>query len=223
MTMDGFGTNSALQRGQMAVHLEHVNPWLPTVRFGMDGEMAVSIYRQGSGNFGAQAEYDLLSENGLKTAATTLSSPWVGIISTSAPAERRRWSAWRSFGEGDDGRSSNTDRKDFSVYGRIEPFTKMKNKWIEGLGFEAITGGGVTKTHAWYPPSTFDPAGTGTSGNQSACRRLQIQDHGDGGRQTLFQFTPSGSTPRVPQKWIGLGAGWKVVRYALRLWIEANQ
>ena len=43
-----------------------------------------------------------------------------------------------TFGEGDDGRSSNTDRKDFAVYGRVEPFTKMKNKWIEGLGFETI-------------------------------------------------------------------------------------
>ena len=33
---DGFGTNSALQRNQVAIHFEQMNPWLPTLKFGMD-------------------------------------------------------------------------------------------------------------------------------------------------------------------------------------------
>ena len=215
---DGFGTNSALQRGQMAVHMEQINPWLPTVRFGMDGEMAVSIYRQGSGNFGAQAEYDLLSRNnGLNTGryGNGFTLGWDDIDIGTGRAQAMFGMA--TFGEGDDGRSSNTDRKDFAVYGRVEPFTKMKNKWIEGFGLEAS---------AWWcnddprvvSPSTFDPAGTGTSGNQSGCRRLQIQDHGDGGRQTLFQFTPANNGARGTQKWIGLGMGYKVGPNQVRLW-----
>ena len=204
---DGFGTNSALQRGQFAVHLEQINPFMPTVRFGMDSEMAVSIYRQGSGNFGAQAEYDLLSRNnGLNTGryGNGFTLGWDDIDIGTGRAQAMFGMA--TFGEGDDGRSSNTDRKDFAVYGRVEPFTKMKNKWIEGFGVE-FSGWFCNNDPRVVSPSTFDPAGTGTSGNQSACRRLQIQDHGDGGRQTLFQFTGNG---RGDSQFYLLGTGYKV-------------
>jgi hypothetical protein len=115
-----------------------------------------------------------------------------------------------TFGEGDDGTSSNSDRKDFAAYVRVEPFTKMKNKWIEGLGFEAM--------HWWCneDPRTVAAVNGSAGGNVSACSRLRIQDHGDGGRQTLFNFTPAGTTGRGTQDYQLLGMGWRIGPYWLR-------
>jgi hypothetical protein len=74
--MDGFGTGNAknstntgtssiLQRGAVNFHAENLNPFLPTVQFGMEVQNAFgsSLARQGSGSVGAQAEYDLVSRN----------------------------------------------------------------------------------------------------------------------------------------------------------------
>jgi hypothetical protein len=65
LDLDGFGGNTALQRGIINFNAGNINPWLPTVHFGMDTSNAGpnSLSRQGSGNVGAQAEYDLHSRN----------------------------------------------------------------------------------------------------------------------------------------------------------------
>src|SRR5437868_2884766 len=74
LDLDGFGTgngknslntatSSILQRGTLWVHFEKLNPWLPALYTGMDGEAAISSYRQGSSSTGSQLEYDLLSRN----------------------------------------------------------------------------------------------------------------------------------------------------------------
>ena len=41
-----------------------------------------------------------------------------------------------AYAEGDDGAQVNTDRKDFTMYGNIEPCLEVKNKWLRGLLFE---------------------------------------------------------------------------------------
>ncbi len=72
--MDGFGTGNAknstgdevgsiLQRGVVNVHLENLNPFMPTVQLGMEVSGSMSTARQGSGAVGAQAEYDLHTRN----------------------------------------------------------------------------------------------------------------------------------------------------------------
>ena len=109
-------------------------------------------------------------------------------------------------------RSSNTDQKDFAAYVRVEPFTRMKNKWIEGFGFEAMR---------WWcnedPRTVAAVNGQATAGNVSACSRLRIQDHGDGGRQTLFNFSPAGTTGRGLNDFTLLGMGYRIGPYWLRL------
>ena len=216
---DGFGTNSALQRGQITIHFEQINPWLPKLNFGMDGEMPGSLYRQGSGNFGAQAEYDLLSRNnGFNTGrfGNGFTLAWDELDLGTGRAQLNL--GMGSFGEGDDGRSSNTNSKDFAIYLRVEPFTQMKNKWIEGFGVEYL-GWFCNQDPTPVVPATFDPiGGSAAAANQSACRRLQIQDHGDGGRQTLFQFTPSltGTLPHGDSIYHNFGLGYRVGPYALR-------
>jgi hypothetical protein len=209
--MDGFGTQSDLQRSMVSIHFEQMNPWLPRLSFGMDSEMPVSLYRQGSGNFGAQAEYDLLTRNnGLNTGryGNGFMMAWDDLDLGTGRAQLNLSMA--TFGEGDDGASSNTDRKDFAAYLRVEPFTKMKNKWIEGLGFE---------TMHWFcneDPRSVAAVNGSAGGNVSACTRARIQDHGDGGRQTLFQFTPTGTTGRGLNDFHLVGMGWRVGPYWLR-------
>ena len=75
LDLDGFGTGNAknstnsatssiLQRGALHVHLEHLNPWMPTVDTGMDISTtgAAAISRQGSSATGVQREYDLMKD-----------------------------------------------------------------------------------------------------------------------------------------------------------------
>src|SRR5512145_1599696 len=60
LDMDGFGTGNAknatgddvgsiLQRGALNIHLENLNPFLPTVQLGMEVSGSMSSARQGSG------------------------------------------------------------------------------------------------------------------------------------------------------------------------------
>jgi hypothetical protein len=211
--MDGFGTNSALQRSQVAIHMEQINPWLPTLKFGMDSEMAVSTLRQGSGNFGAQAEYDLLSRN---TALNTgsfgngFTINWDDI--DVAGVGRAQFNVgMAAFGEAADGVARNSDRKDFAVFGRIDPFSQTKNKWIEGIRLEYS---------GWFcneDPRSVAAVNGSTGGNTSGCTRLRIQDNGDGGRQTLFQFTPLNTGGRGLSDQHLIGLGWRVGPNQVRL------
>ncbi|MBM4262683.1 MAG: hypothetical protein FJ145_14785 [Deltaproteobacteria bacterium] len=208
---DGFGGQTDLQRGQMQVHFEKINPWLPRVAFGMDGEMPVSAYRQGSGTTGSQAEYDIMSrENGLNTGSygNGFTLNWDNI---NIPTGRIQVNfGMASFGEAGDGYSNNTDRKDFVLYARIEPFSKTKNKWIQGFGLENM--------HYWCnnDPRNTNSTSSNGSGVFSACSRLRLRDHGSGGRQTLFIFSPSSSGGRGTTDYNLTGIGWKVGPYWLR-------
>jgi hypothetical protein len=76
LDLDGFGTgngknsindatSSMLQRGAVVLNAQNLNPFLPSVQFGMEVQNAQggSLARQGSGSVGAQAEYDLHTRN----------------------------------------------------------------------------------------------------------------------------------------------------------------
>jgi hypothetical protein len=189
LDMDGFGTGNAknstntggssiLQRGAVNFHAENLNPWLPTVQFGMEVQNAGggSLARQGSGNVGAQAEYDLHTRNnGFNTgrAGQGIVLNWDdrSLADIGIPGRIGKFQVgMSSIGEGDDGLSSFTDRKDFSTYLSIQPFSEVKNKWISGLTFEY---------GAWF-------CNADNRANENGCERYRVQDHGDGGRQTLF-------------------------------------
>jgi hypothetical protein len=87
-----------------------------------------------------------------------------------------------TIGEGDDGLQSFREQRSVSAYVNIEPFSQLKNIWIRGLGFEM---------GAWFCPN--DPNHTPQNPQSIACGSLRIQDNGDGGRQTLFNSTQTGS------------------------------
>jgi hypothetical protein len=221
LDLDGWGTgngknnagtapNSILQRGAVIFHAENLNPWLPFVQFGMEVQNAHggSLARQGSGATGAQAEYDLATRNdGFNTgrAGSGIVLNWDdrSLSRIGIPGRLRRFQFGMSqIAEGDDGTQSNTDRKDFNAYLSVQPFSQVKNKWINGLTFEY---------GSWF----CNVDGRKGSGTTDGCSRYRVQDHGDGGRQTLFD-TGSGSIGKGLHISHGPGIVWNVGPYTLR-------
>ena len=219
LDLDGWGTGtgknatattvgSILQRGAVNFHAENLHPWLPTVQFGMEVQNAAggSLARQGSGNTGAQAEYDLLTRNnGFNTgrAGSGIILNWDdrSLSSIGIPGRIGKFQLGMSaIAEGDDGIASFTDRKDFSTYLSIQPFSEVKNKWLSGLTFEY----GV-----WF-------CNADNRANENGCDRYRIQDHGDGARQTLFD-TGSGSIGDGLTTAMGPGIVYNVGPYTLRV------
>ena len=135
-----------LQRGAVNFHGENLSPFLPTVQFGMEVQNAFggSLSRQGSGAIGAQAEYDLLSRNnGFNTGragqGVVLNWDDRSLGGIGIPGRIGKFQiGMSSIGEGDDGLSSfKQGGKNWNLYGNIQPFSQIKNKWISGLTFEA--------------------------------------------------------------------------------------
>jgi len=203
----GTGVGSVLQRAAVQFHGEQLHPWMPTVQFGMEvsGASGGSLARQGSGNVGAQAEYDLHTRNnGFNTgrAGSGIILNWDdrSLSGIGIPGRIGRFQfGMASFAEGDDGLQSNTDRKDFNAYLSLMPFSQVKNKWISGLTFEY---------GAWFCNADNRSAGNG-------CDQYRVQDHGDGGRQTLFG-TGAGSIGDGLHVSHGPGLVWNVGPYTLR-------
>jgi hypothetical protein len=143
----------------------------------MDGEAAISSYRQGSSATSPQMEYDLLTRNtGFNTGrwGNAFGFNWQDkdLSPIGIPGRIPLLNiVYGTIGEGDDGLQSFRLHRSTSVYMSVEPFSQVKNKWIQGLGLEM---------GAWF--CTVDA----NAAAQNACSRLRVQDNGDGGRQTLF-------------------------------------
>jgi len=218
LDLDGWGTgngknstntatSSILQRGALYFHAEDLNPWMPTVQLGMEVQNAAggSLARQGSGSVGAQAEYDLHTRNnGFNTgrAGQGVSLMWDdrSLSGIGIPGRIGRFQLGMSnIAEGDDGLQSFTDRKDFNAYLSVQPFSQLKNKWIRGLTFEY---------GSWF-------CNADNRAQDNGCSRYRIQDHGDGGRQSLFD-TGDGSIGDGLHIAHGPGIVWNVGPYTLR-------
>jgi len=196
LDLDGFGTgngknstntatSSILQRGTVWFHLEKFNPWLPSLYTGMDGEGAISSYRQGSSSTGAQLEYDLLSRNnGFNTGrwGNGFALNWQDKELFGIGRIPLFNIVYATIGEGDDGLQSFREQRSVSTYINIEPLSQIKNKWIQGIGLEM---------GAWFCPNK--PNHTPQVTQDIACSELRIRDNGDGGRQTLFRASVPGS------------------------------
>jgi hypothetical protein len=217
LDLDGFGTGNAknetgttvgsiLHRGVLNVHLEHLHPWLPTYQVGMEVSTSIGTSRQGSSGTGAQAEYDLLSRNnGFDDgrAGNGMALNWDNkpLDAIGIPGRINRFQfAMANVGEGDDGLSSFTDRKDFVAYLGIEPFSQLKNKWISGLKLEM---------GSWF--CNVDVRTT-----DNACGRLRIRDLGNSARQTIFD-TGSNSIGDGLATFLMPGVTWEVGPYTLRV------
>ena len=165
-----------------------------------------SLARQGSGSTGAQAEYDLhTSNNGFNTgrAGSGIALNWDdrSLSSIGIPGRIGRFQlGMSSIAEGDDGIQSFTDRKDFNIYGNIQPFSQLKNKWIRGLIFEY---------GSWF-------CNVDNRANENGCSRYRVRDNArGGGRQTLFD-TGANSIGDGLHRAHGPGIVWNVGPYTAR-------
>jgi hypothetical protein len=219
LDMDGFGTGNAknstatdlssiLQRGAVHFHAEQLHPWLPTVDFGMDVSTTFgsSLSRQGSSSTGAQAEYDITSRNnGFNTGragqGVVLNWDDRSLSGIGIPGRIGRFQvAMASIGQSDDGLASFTDKKSFALYGNIQPFSQLKNKWIRGLTFEAGT---------WF--CNID----NRDANGNGCQNFQIRDNGDSARQVLINSGSMGDGLVVaPAVGIRYEVGPNTIRFA---------
>jgi hypothetical protein len=223
LDLDGFGTGNAknstntggssiLQRGVFHYHAENISPWLPTVSVGMDisTSAAATVSRQGSSAVGAQREYDILSRQvgpntGRSGQGMTLTWDDKSLSRIGIPGRIGRFQVgMASIGEGDDGLSSFTDRKDFNIYGNIQPFSQTKNKWLRGFLFEVGT---------WF--CNVDKRDRNTTTVENGCERIRLRDHGDAASQTIFD-TGGGSIGGGLVFWIQPGITWEVGPYKLR-------
>ena len=207
LDLDGFGGNTPLQRGVIYFAADQLHPWLPNVQFGMDTTNSgpVSLARQGSGATGAQAEYDMLTQalgfnTGSASSGITLTWDDRSLSNIGIPGRIGRFQVgMNAYGEGGDGTQLLTDRKDFHAYGNIQPFSQVKNKWISGLTWEY---------GAWF-------CNADNRAQQNGCDRYRVQDHGDGGRQTLFD-SGAGSIGDGLHVAHGPGLVWSVGPYTFR-------
>jgi hypothetical protein len=236
LDLDGFGTNSALQRAQGMIHFENLNPWMPTLYFGADIEMNGGEARQGSSATGSQAEYDLLSHNnGFNTGRTGTGVGFqynnINLTGIGVPGKARAMFMAGSIGAADDGAEVPTDRKSLAGFFSMSPFSAVKNKWISGLTFEILgfwcntdphtettsstaaatavssTTGAITAGRIETTTTTRIPAGV------SACQSLNIKDNGPGGKQSLFN---TGFIGGGFGQYIQPGFMWEVGPYRLR-------
>jgi hypothetical protein len=229
--MDGFGTGNAknsinnatssiMQRGVVHFHLENLNPFLPTVDIGGDISTTVGgLSRQGSSAVGTQMDYDLLTRN---YGPNTGRAGWGYVFNwddrslsgIGIPGRIGRYQfAVASINEGDDNLSSNTDRKDFSTYINIFPFSELKNKWIQGFMFEF---------GAWFC-NIDQRASTAGSIVSNGCAQLQIRDNGDSARQVLFD-TGANTIGEGLATLVTPGITWEIGPYRLRTmgaWMQA--
>ena len=239
LDLDGWGTNSALQRAQGLIHFENLNPWLPTLYFGGDMESFGGVARQGSSATGSQGEYDLLSRNnGFNTGRT---GSGLGMIYQNIPLNRigipgrmpRLSFTAGTIGSQDDANLKSSNHLDYSVYASIQPFSEIKNKWLQGFTFEMLawfcnndqrleetatssTTLGVNSTSTGFVTVSRIDINTTVAqaaDQASACNRLRIRDHGPGGRQTLFDTGPiTGGAAHYLQP----GISWEIGPYRLR-------
>jgi hypothetical protein len=205
--LDGFGTNSLFQRAAVHAHLENIHPWLPTVDFGGDVGTTIGDARRGSSDTGAQMEYDILSKNTFNTGSSGsgIAFTWDdrSLSGIGIPGRIRRFqiASVNGVGRGGDNVQTNTDKRDTVVYLGIEPFSALKNKWVRGFEFQMGA----------HFCNVDDRIGSG-NGN---CARLRLRDHGDGGRQTLFD-TGSNSVGRGINTFLMPGINYRVGPYHFR-------
>jgi hypothetical protein len=213
LDLDGFGTQTDLQRGMLNVHFEQVNPWLPTFYIGMDIPSRVaSPFRQDSSATGAQMEYDLMSRNnGYNTGRT---GTGVGFVWEELPffgiGRADASFVLGAQGTSEDGERRFTDKKDTMLYFRVDPFSRIKNPWLSGFSWSIGA----------YFCNNDDRAQSNPDDDldndiNAACTRNRVQDHGPGGRQTLFD-SGEDTIGRGLATFIHTGIRWIYGPYRLR-------
>jgi uncharacterized protein YdcH (DUF465 family) len=151
-TQNGGGSNQGLLNAfdaEMFLHFEKVNPLLPTLGFGSSPSLGGIGYADGfSSKRGPRSERAFINEG----IGFTTGSQDRGIVLSWAdlPLFGIGDVEFLNFGFGMDGAGTNNqfartfefarnDSKSFTGSIGIEPFSKLKNKWLRGLRFSFVS------------------------------------------------------------------------------------
>jgi hypothetical protein len=112
-----------------------------------------------------------------------------------------------SINEADDGLSSFKDRPSYNIYGNIQPFSDLKNKWLRGFLFEV---------GAWFCNIDKRVANGSPGNTDNGCDQMRLRDHGDGAPQSIYA-TGGDSIGGGLYHFIQPGITWEVGPYKLRV------
>lgn len=208
LDMDGDetgGKHTLIQRACFRTRFEQLNPFLPTLQFGMDCSGAGSRYRSSEMTFELPT---LDRNNGFNTGSHTgIGLNWA-ILPTFFPGSHQFNYYLVNHGMGlSDGVRDESDRVDHVVMYNINPLAQVKNKWVSGLGFSMM---------AWFGnqddrPTTNDPDGFSTNSfqlrTQEGSRRLVLFTSPAAGRGKHLFLSPSAQYKVGPYQLNGV-AGW---------------
>ena len=179
---------------EVAFHFEQWNPYLPLFSLGLRRGAGTTHLGRSSGS-DAKMEHNMLL--GLGNFSGAGSHAGMGLHWNRVPVGTGDASLFVNYGSSSNGTHMefiDSDRKTIKAFAGTRPFSKIKNKWIQGLEFGVgLQGGSVDR---------FDGTGDGA-----------IETHEERGSQTLFEFEDVGngwSSIIVP------GMKWRIGPYQLR-------
>jgi hypothetical protein len=194
MDYERAGRIAQARDNELAFHFEQWNPYLPMFSIGLRrGAGATHLGRSSSSD--AKMEHDMIF--GLGNFSGAGSHAGMGLHWDRVPVGTGDATLFVNYGSSSNGTHMefvDSDRKTIKAFAGTRPFSKIKNKWIQGLEFGVgLQGGAVDR---------FDGTGDGA-----------IETHEERSSQTLFEFEDVGngwSSIIVP------GMKWRIGPYQLR-------
>jgi hypothetical protein len=177
---DETGTRETTnQRSAMFIHFEQMNPFFPTLQFGMDAPGAGSRYRSSELTFELPT---LDRNNGFNTGSHT----GIGFRWEELPVGQQFHYYWVIHGMGrGDGLKDQSNKQDHVVYYNISPFGDTKDKWLSGLGFSAMAWfGNIDDRNATNSTTSFQLR---TQEGSTRLVLFQTPTHGRGDPHTFLQ------------------------------------
>jgi hypothetical protein len=180
LDMDGdeTGTKEALiQRACFRTRFEQLNPWLPTMQFGMDCSGAGSRYRSSEMTFELPT---LDRNNGFNTGSHAgIGLTWGNLPAFGLPGNMQFNYYWVNHGMSrGDGLKDQSNKSDHVLMWNINPLSEVKNKWISGIGFSMF---------AFF--GNIDDRTTANNGANSV-RTFQLRSQ-EGSTRVVFWTSPT--------------------------------
>lgn len=133
--MDQNNIPLELQRAQIQIHFEQFNPFLPTLRFGLDAAANKAHFVSSSSS--ARWERNTLNDD--SSVLATGSHQGIGLVWDQVPIGPGTFGleghlVTGRLGAGDS-QTTNSDLMSFHGYFGARPFANIKNKWLSGLDY----------------------------------------------------------------------------------------
>jgi hypothetical protein len=218
-TLDGERRPRVAQARDLSVtfHFEQFNPYLPSFVIGPRVGNAIYLGRSSSSDVKTEHNWGCDSISTTCTgSSSSMGLQWEDV--PVGPGELAYHAMFHTRGVGvthDEERD--TTRKGFSTWLHYQPFSKMKNKWLQGLelafGFHTHS---IDKRANLIGDNLVD--GVGDDSEEPS--EMEVVTHEDRGDVTLISASPIGSGPL---QFFSPGLKWRIGPYQFRgIWSKAD-